>query len=104
MDGKRMTATFAGAVGCALAICSYSALAQVPCGPVNQVEAALVQGGSKLTADLRLATDSAPMPMRLFVNPATGKWVLVTYPHEGAACLVLVGDGYQEARLPGSPA
>lgn len=83
---------------------ALSALAQVPCGPADKIQAALVQGGNKLAVDLTMRTDTGLVPMRIYANPKSKRWVLITLSEDGNACLILIGEGFEPARLPGSDA
>lgn len=84
---------------------AYKALAQPLCGPANQVEAGLIKGGNKLAVDLKLKTEGEPVRLRIFANPASKRWIMLSYQDaDNIACLVMIGEGFEPARLPGSDA
>lgn len=79
------------------------AFSQPLCGPANQVEAGLLKGGNKLAADLKLKAEGEPVRLRIFVSPSTKRWVMLSYQDaDNIACLVMIGEGFEPARLPGS--
>lgn len=91
----------ASALACALAIVSIPAKAQMPCGPVNDVTAAILKIGEKLAIDAQVKTAQGNVPIRIFAHPKTGTWTMMVIPAPGKACLVMVGEKWSPARLPG---
>lgn len=99
----------AGLIACLLIIVllgsALSALAQPLCGPADRVEASLIKGGNKLAVDMKLKAEGEPVRMRIFVSPTTKRWVMLSYQDaDNIACLVMIGEGFEPARLPGSDA
>jgi hypothetical protein len=103
MDGKKVTAVIAGAAVCAFGIWAYSAKAQGVCAPQGDLLAEMAKRGLKAAADLSMKTKDGSLAMRLIVNPKTNAWMLITLPDPTTACIVLVGNGFELARLPGQP-
>jgi hypothetical protein len=99
----------AGLIACLLIVVllgtAWSAFAQPLCGPADRVEASLIKGGNKLAVDLKLKAEGPPIRMRIFANPTSKRWVMLSYQDaDNIACLVMIGEGFEPARLPGSDA
>lgn len=99
--------TLLGVVICTLVILliagARNALGQAVCAPPGQLLASLAEKGLKVAADLTLKTKDGALPMRIVVNPKSGAWMLITFPDAAVGCVVLVGDKFEPARLPGVP-
>jgi hypothetical protein len=49
-------------------------------------------------------TPAGPRPIRMFANPATGTWTLITLKENGMACLAGTGQGFRLPRRQGNDA
>ena len=85
----------------ALLLTAHKALAQPVCGSPDKIVAALVRDGNKLAADMQILTETGLVPMQIFVNPSTDKWVMVIETEAGA-CAIMMGEKWAPARLPGT--
>lgn len=95
-----------GALAVLLILAADNAHAQTACGPADQMIAAIA--GPKYQEaplfDAMVKTPAGPKAIRMFVNPATGTWTLLTLQDHGMACLAGSGEGFKPARKQGNDA
>lgn len=72
-----------------------------PCGPYDQVAAALLSHFGEIPFSDAMAANQ--MPVRTFVNPQTWTWTTLILPQPGLACIVLGGDHFGMAKPPEGP-
>lgn len=95
-----------GALAVLLILAADKAHAQSACGPADQMIAA-VTGPKYREAplfDAIVKTPVGPKPIRMFANPATGTWTLMTMQENGMACLAGTGQGFKLPRKQGNDA
>jgi hypothetical protein len=95
-----------GALAVLLLLAADKAHAQTACGPADQMIAA-VTGPKYQEAplfDAFVKTPLGPKPIRMFANPATGTWTLMTLQENGMACLAGTGQGFKLPRQRGNDA
>jgi hypothetical protein len=95
-----------GALAVLFILAADKAHAQSACGPADQMVAAIT--GPKYHEaplfDAIVKTPVGPKPIRMFANPSTGTWTLMTMQDNGMACLAGSGQGFKLPRKQGSDA
>jgi hypothetical protein len=88
---------FAGAIACALAILAAGEASAQACSPAEKMISAIT--GPKYREvpmfEATVKTARGLLPLRMFANPATGTWTIVTFPGDGVACLAGAGNGFK---------
>ena len=97
----------AGALACALAFVAVpKAKAQSACGFADPMVAGIT--GPKYREvpqfDAMVKTPAGPMAIRMFANPQTGTWTMLTLRPNGMACIAGIGIGFRPARAQGRDA
>ena len=95
-----------GALAMLLMLAADKAHAQGACGPVDAMIAAIT--GPKYQEaplfDAIVKTPVGPRSIRMFANPATGTWTMLTLQDNGMACLAGAGQGFKPAHKMGKDA
>jgi hypothetical protein len=106
----KLRCTVAGVLSGALAfvftLAVDKARAQTACGPADQMIAAITGPKYREAAlfEALVKTPAGPKPIRMFANPATGTWTLITLTENGMACLAGTGQGFRLPRRQGNDA
>jgi hypothetical protein len=94
-----------GALAFLFILAADKARAQAACGPADQMIAAITGPKYREAAlfEALVKTPAGPKPIRMFANPATGTWTLITLEN-GMACLAGTGQGFRLPRRQGNDA
>ena len=92
-----------GALAFLFILAADKALAQAACSPADQT---IRVAGKKSQPGFEalVKTPAGSRPTRMFANPATGSWTLITLEENGMACLAGTGQGFRLSRRPGNDA
>ena len=95
-----------GALAFLFILAADKALAQAACSPADQTIAAITGPKYRESAlfEALVKTPAGSRPTRMFANPATGTWTLITFQENGMACLAGTGQGFRLSRRPGNDA